>query len=324
MGQSLIKVVAGIIQQNNKIMCARRRSGKHLAGYWEFPGGKVNASEPYEAALVRELEEELSITVQVGPHIGQSTYNYGGKSIQLHAYLCPKYKGAISLDSHDAICWLSLDELITLEWAPADIPLISQLKTFLYYENAAKKYANETAQFDMDAAYIPFLNAIKPNGYILDLGCGSARDALAFKKLGYRVCAADACPSVANIAKDFLGEPVLVMNCFQMAYKNTFDGIWACASLLHSPKQELTYALEKIIEALNPGGIAFLSFKEGTGEGEDNLGRFFSYYQPQELRDILDNFDGIKYINFWQEEKDLRGIKQIWINILFCKDESHD
>ena len=176
----MIHVVAGIIYKNNKVFCARRKSGLHLAGFWEFPGGKVELGEEHEPALSRELREELSIEATVGAYIGQSTHDYGGKIVRLNAYLCEADMGAMVLNDHDEICWLAIDELNTLQWAPADVPLLSQLSTYIYYETMATSYTTETINFNMDGKYSPFLNELDETATILDLGCGSARDSLVF------------------------------------------------------------------------------------------------------------------------------------------------
>jgi mutator protein MutT len=122
----MLQVCAAIIERDGLIMSARRKPGLHLAGYWEFPGGKVEPGESPEACLARELHEEFGITAQVGAYIGESTHDYGSKIIRLLAYRVAEFEGEFKLHDHDAIQWLPPDELSAVRWAPADIPLVEQ------------------------------------------------------------------------------------------------------------------------------------------------------------------------------------------------------
>ena len=135
----MIDVTAGILIKNNRVFCARRGPGKHLAGHWEFPGGKLNPGETPEACLVRELEEELAIKVRVTDFICESIYDYGDKIVRLLAYrvkrLVPKglYQGdaiqedKIVLSDHDAMDWVPVRGLRSLNWAPADLAVVDAL-----------------------------------------------------------------------------------------------------------------------------------------------------------------------------------------------------
>ncbi|KUJ83802.1 8-oxo-dGTP diphosphatase MutT [Microbulbifer flavimaris] len=123
-----IDVAAAIICKENKIFAARRRVGKHLAGLWELPGGKLEEGETPEQCLARELEEELNIKARIGSLISENIFDYGAKAIRLMAYEVKCFSGDFRLIDHDAMCWLALNELNTIEWAPADIPLLDRYK----------------------------------------------------------------------------------------------------------------------------------------------------------------------------------------------------
>jgi mutator protein MutT len=123
-----IDVTAAIIVKDNKVFAARRKTGAHLAGFWEFPGGKLEAGETPEQCLARELKEELSITTRVGAFVGESVYDYGAKIVRLMAYQVEHLSGDFELIDHDELRWLDLDDLNSVEWAPADIPLVEQYK----------------------------------------------------------------------------------------------------------------------------------------------------------------------------------------------------
>ncbi|MBQ0794429.1 (deoxy)nucleoside triphosphate pyrophosphohydrolase [Zhongshania sp.] len=121
-----LDVTAAIIVKDSKVFAARRKLGKHLAGYWEFPGGKLEEGETPELCLARELREELNITTRVGIFVGENIYDYGTKVVHLMAYQVEYLAGDFTLIDHDEMRWLSFDELNSVQWAPADIPLVEQ------------------------------------------------------------------------------------------------------------------------------------------------------------------------------------------------------
>lgn len=132
----MIEVTAAIIEKNGFVLAARRKEGIHLAGFWEFPGGKIEIGETPEECLSRELVEEFQIVTRVGQFIGESIYDYGTKVIRLSAYLVEHISGEFQLIDHDKIAWLSLDELMEIKWAPADIPLVEQYANIAFKSNS--------------------------------------------------------------------------------------------------------------------------------------------------------------------------------------------
>lgn len=135
-----------------------------------------------------------------------------------------------------------------------------------YYEDQAQVFFDETVAVDMAPLHARFLAGIPPGGHLLDAGCGSGRDALAFRRLGYRVCAFEASPALARLASDHCGLPVEVQRFQDIEWEDQFDGIWACASLLHVPMAELPEVMGRLTRALVPGGLLYVSFKYGSGE----------------------------------------------------------
>lgn len=123
----MIPVTAAIILQNNQVLAARRAPHKHMGGYWEFPGGKIEIGETPEQSLARELLEEMGITVQVGEHFYTNQHDYGEKQIMLTAYFCSWLEGDLTLNDHDTIKWCASNALLSLDWAPADIPIVQAL-----------------------------------------------------------------------------------------------------------------------------------------------------------------------------------------------------
>ena len=122
-----IKVVCGIIEHNGKYFVCRRKKGKSLAGYWEFPGGKIENGESHKDALVRELTEELNMEVVVKSYMGQSLFTYESFHCELYGYRCDLVNYSGELSDHDVYLWADKDRLSTLKMSPADIPLIKQL-----------------------------------------------------------------------------------------------------------------------------------------------------------------------------------------------------
>lgn len=124
----VLKVAAAIIEKDGFILAARKKTGLHLAGYWEFPGGKVEPGETPEECLCRELWEEFGVRCEIGGFVGESIYNYSNKVIKLLGYYATHCEGLFRLTDHDAILWLLPSELTGLRWAPADIPLVVKLQ----------------------------------------------------------------------------------------------------------------------------------------------------------------------------------------------------
>ena len=125
----MIKVVAAILKKEDKILIAKKREGKPLAGMWEFPGGKIEEGETPEESLIRELREEMDIKIKVKEYVGQSIYDYGdGKVISLKGFTAEIVEGNIKLTDHDEYKWVTLEEIYNYKVAPADIPLISKIQ----------------------------------------------------------------------------------------------------------------------------------------------------------------------------------------------------
>tara|TARA_B110001454_G_C12684199_1_gene419465 strand:+ start:104 stop:496 length:393 start_codon:yes stop_codon:yes gene_type:complete len=122
-----IKVVAAVIKQDDKILIARRRKGKHLELKWEYPGGKLKNTEKEDAALKRELREEFSIEATIGEYLTESFYEYGSVNINLKAYLVESFSGDLKLVDHDKIEWIKIEEIKKYDFAPADIPINDHL-----------------------------------------------------------------------------------------------------------------------------------------------------------------------------------------------------
>ena len=147
--------------------------------------------------------------------------------------------------------------------------------TIAYYNDNAEAFFSDTAGVDMADLHRRFLQAIPEGGRILDAGCGSGRDSKAFLGLQYRVRAFDASPELARKASDHIGQAVAVQTFEDVSEVACYDGVWACASLLHLTESALPKALGHLWTALKPAGTLYVSFKLGEAERVHN-GRHFT------------------------------------------------
>ncbi len=123
-----IKVVAAVIRSNGRIFATQRGYGEFKDG-WEFPGGKIEAGETPQQALVREIKEELDTEIKVGELIDTVEYDYPGFHLSMDCFWAEIISGSLVLKEHEAAKWLAADELDTMDWLPADRDLIKRIKS---------------------------------------------------------------------------------------------------------------------------------------------------------------------------------------------------
>ena len=122
-----IEVVAALIKQENKVLATQRGYGEWKDG-WEFPGGKIEAEETPEAALRREILEELAVEVEVQSRLVTVEYDYPQFHLTMHCYWCRLLKGEPTLLEHEAAQWLTRDQLGSVDWLPADLEVVAAIK----------------------------------------------------------------------------------------------------------------------------------------------------------------------------------------------------
>jgi 2-polyprenyl-3-methyl-5-hydroxy-6-metoxy-1,4-benzoquinol methylase len=165
-----------------------------------------------------------------------------------------------------------------------------------FYEQNAETFFRGSVDADMAAGWQAFAALLKPGDRVLDAGCGSGRDALALNRMGFEVTAMEASPRLAELARRHTGLPIQVMTFDQIAWREAFEGVWACASLLHVPRSELPSVMSRIREALVPGGVWWMSFKYGTAEREVG-GRRFTDLDETAAEALLAQVGGLDLIS---------------------------
>ncbi|MFO0792771.1 MAG: (deoxy)nucleoside triphosphate pyrophosphohydrolase [Candidatus Brocadiaceae bacterium] len=126
-----IQVACAIIEKEGKVLSAQRSKSMSLPLKWEFPGGKINNGESLIECLKRELQEELGIEAAIGHLLPPVTHRYQTFLVTLHPFICKIIAGEITLHEHIALAWLTPQELHTLDWAEADVPVIQLYREFL-------------------------------------------------------------------------------------------------------------------------------------------------------------------------------------------------
>lgn len=194
------------------------------------------------------------------------------------------------------------------------------MSTLTFYQNNAKEYAAETAAVDFSATQERFLQYLPKGSHILDFGCGSGRDSRYFLERGYRVMATDGCAEFVVLASAYTGLKVKQMLFGELSAVDEFDGVWACASILHLPKDELADVLHKICISLKVGGYFYTSFKYGSFEGEIN-GRYFTYLTEDSLAELLLDVPELCIVEHWVSG-DVRAGREDekWLNVIMRKE----
>ena len=168
-------------------------------------------------------------------------------------------------------------------------------QTLNYYSKNAQRFTGDTLEVEFSSIQDSFLAQLPAGALILDFGCGSGRDSRYFLQKGYRVEACDGSEEMVKAATRNAGIPVKKMLFSELNEENRYDGIFACASILHVPSKELPDILTRMKRAVKPGGILYVSFKYGTFEGIRN-GRYFTDQTEESLQAILDEVGGLEII----------------------------
>ena len=192
-------------------------------------------------------------------------------------------------------------------------------KTLKYYNENAQSFASGTVSVKFTEVQDKFLEKLNSDAYILDFGCGAGRDTKYFLSRGYQVDAVDGSEQLCRIASEYTGIKVRQMLFQELDEKEKYDGIWACASILHLPKKQLREVLENMYAALKSEGWIYISFKYGEFEGERN-GRYFTDFTTDTFKDFIHDMHDLKIEEHWitGDVRPGRG-EEKWLNLLLQK-----
>lgn len=190
------------------------------------------------------------------------------------------------------------------------------------YNQMAESFVYQTKDTNMDFLYLPFLELLPPHARILDAGCGSGRDVGYFSEHGYSTIGFDASEKLVMNAINTTGCQILNLSFNDLIFYEEFDGVWACASLIHTPLSELDQVIDKLICALKNNGILFMSFKSGE-YGEmlvhhrklDGF-RFFNIFNEEELLKLINRHSNLSLVNLWKIEDTRPDQDTTWLNII--------
>ena len=193
------------------------------------------------------------------------------------------------------------------------------VNTIDYYNRNVKNFIDGTVSVDFTQIQNVFLKLLPKNACILDFGCGSGRDTKYFLECGYQVDAIDGSAELCRAASDYAGIQVKQMLFQELDEIEKYDGIWACASILHVKKAGLPDIIHKMSLAAKKNGIIYISFKYGDFEGERN-GRYFTDMTEISMKDLL-----VKSLELNVEKQWITGDvrpgreDERWLNIILRK-----
>lgn len=188
--------------------------------------------------------------------------------------------------------------------------------TLNYYNDNAEAFCSGTQNAAFSEHQDIFLKCLPPKASILDFGCGSGRDSKAFLLKGYDVEAIDGSEELCRLASECIGKEVKCRKFQELEAENLYDGIWACASMLHLNMTDLEAVMKRIDGALKPSGILYTSFKYGECEGFRN-GRYFNDMTEEKMELLLKRLKTFKIEKMWRTSDVRPGrSEEKWLNLL--------
>ena len=183
-----------------------------------------------------------------------------------------------------------------------------------YYNRYAVPYYEETVDASMEEVMKPFVELLSEeseNAEVLDLGCGSGRDTLLLEEYGFYVTPMDGSEEMCKLAEVNTDKEVLQMTYDEMEFDDVFDGIWACASLIHLTEDEMRKVMKKLVQALKENGVLYFSVHRG---------RYFHDYNRRELQSLMEEYPELEVVDIWTTQ-DVRSEKsdKLWLNVLARK-----
>jgi 8-oxo-dGTP pyrophosphatase MutT (NUDIX family)/predicted O-methyltransferase YrrM len=307
-----------------------------LAKLWLPPGGHVDPGEDPKETVRREAKEELGIDSEFlfdEPLLLTVTKTVGNVAKHTDVSLWYLLKGdqsqVLDYDPNEfhQIRWFGIDEIPFEKSDPHMKRFVEKMlreQTWKSYESSALDYAKNVDGLHPQKEAERFLSLIPSGGTIIDIGCGSGRDAKNFSEKGFRVTGIDFSPNMIEIAKRNAPKATFKnIDMHSLDLEDTFDAAWANASLLHIPKARFLEVLEKIYSLLNDNGLFYIKMKQGSHEGiekdhrYDNLPKFFSYFEEDELKEVLREA-GFELLDVFTTKKESSYQTHPFV-IAFCK-----
>ncbi len=280
------------------------------AELWLPPGGHVEKGEDPKETVLREAKEELGIEAEFlfeQPLFVTVTKTVGNvaQHTDVSLWYVLKWNSdepmTYDKDEFHQIRWFEINE-IPFERSDPHLrrfieKMICQFRShtnWKAYESSASSYAAKVDSLHPYREADRFLSMIPPTGKIIDIGCGSGRDAKNFSEKGYVVTGIDFSSKMIQIAQEKAPKANFhVMDMRSLNFDSIFDGAWANASLLHLSKNEFSNVLKSISKSLKSDGLFFIKLKKGSSEGLEldsryhNIEKFYCYHDEQDLKELL-------------------------------------
>ena len=189
-------------------------------------------------------------------------------------------------------------------------------KTIDYYNEHADSYYRNTVGVDLDATRLRFAAYLPPEASVIDMGCGSGRDDLAFNNMGHRAIGLDASVELVSLAMEMLGIKAFCADMSTWISGEPYDGIWSCASLMHLNDEECKRFFNNLQYNLKSGGAIYISVKSGIETGEDAAGRYLRDYTSEEIEALISTVPGLQIREIWYTEDTLNRREFKWLNII--------
>ena len=296
-----IEVVAAVIVDGNRILCVQRPESKfdYISRKFEFPGGKIESGETQEEALRREISEELHMSLSSMDKFISVDHTYPDFSITMHCFICQSEDYNFQLEEHIDYRWKKREDIRTLDWAAADIPVVEALitmegsgnRTLDYYNQNYKQLSERYESASVDNVHNSLLSCFQKGDRLLELGCGSGRDASWMTTQGVDVNGIDGSKQMVEEATKIhpelhgkLSQGILPEILDSM--EGPFNGIYSIAVLMHLSPSLLPEIFRKIHSLLVSGGKFFFSVSLERDDIDDNgldaKGRYFSSQSQKE------------------------------------------
>lgn len=195
-------------------------------------------------------------------------------------------------------------------------------QTVEFYERSCDLYDAKTFNLVLSSQWSNFASRVKHGGRILDIGCGTGRDIKHFQNLGFIVDGLEPSKKMATLAKIRTHANIINGPVENIDFIETYDGIWACASLLHVKKESFLEVIKITLKALKYDGVLYISLKEGEGQDRLEDGRLFSYFTKEEIYRAFELTPNAKIIKYWSTTDSAGRDDVTWLNTIIKKQAS--